>query len=169
MNIVETGVSNFTTGLSTDPLAWMIAHVPKYYLTAGDKPFPDSRIFYLQQPPSVDMRHNTSVQACASIFTGIAPKLKFNYTETTVQTSKSRGTCNDALATQCVSDWTQQVHDMASQMDESIFSCKQLTDELQAKPPASCQVAKKSWGDITAKVCSTVLLLTANRTSLNRN
>lgn len=152
----STGTVNITTELSTEPLAWLVAGTIGETYEQNVSP-PDQRVFFLQQPPSINLRSNTSVEACALFFTGVGSSLKFNSTENQDQSAISKGSCQDALTAQCVSDWTSQAYRLVDQIDDSLFTCQLLADKMQANPPQSCTVVTKTWGDVTArsKFCQT--------------
>lgn len=144
------GVTNLTTTLSQDPLTWTVGH--KSREPSGDDHMnPNLRIFYLGQPPSLNLRDDDSITMCALFFNGIASKLNFNNSAAASDVSRLRGTCEDALTTSCVSDWTQQAQVLAKYSNAANFTCDRLAENLRANPPKSCKVAKGSWGKVTAR------------------
>lgn len=143
------GVVDLSTAASTEELSWTVGYIPSQ--GGNGVVVPDSREFYLGQPPSLSLHNSKSIMACALFFDGVASKLTFNSSETARGLSSSRGTCADALTASCATDWTRQAQDVASQLNGTSFSCERLADELRSHPPASCTMAKKSWGAVTAQ------------------
>lgn len=160
------GASRFQTQLSSNPLSWTIGDTPRISAT-GDAA-EDALVFYLGQPPTLNLRDNTSVMACAIFFDGVAPHLKFNHSKDAVNDMTTRGTCDDALTTQCVSDWTRQAANVTAQLAGDDFTCQVLADSLRADPPRSCKAVKGSWGSVQARSMSCCLRSKIILTSLDR-
>lgn len=147
--LVSIGVSKFSSILLNESLSWTAGFSAKASTEQNTSPT-ETRTFYLGQPPTVNLRNNQSLSACALFFYGITPQLRFDYSNSESVKTSSNGTCDDALTAQCVSDWTQQAKEIADGRQAS-FDCEAMAKELEGKPPASCKVAGGSWGKVEAK------------------
>lgn len=139
-NLIYLGISGFQTELAADPLSWTVGYVPQPRVRGYSE---NTRVYYLGQPPSVNLRENSSVTACALFFNGIGSHLKPN--------SSGSGTCNDVLSAQCIADLTQEAQEVAGNTSAAEFSCDGLAKKLKAPAPASCTIGQVSWGAVAAQ------------------
>lgn len=145
--LTEIGVANFSSSLSPDPLTWTVGLAPEAITQTTDQ-----RRYYLGTPRRLGLTNRTDIIGCALFFIGIEGGLSFVKPDGTYQDLGTiSGTCADALGSSCVSDPTNQAHDLVVQASASgNLQCSEISETLQSSPPISCRKAG-TFGNITAK------------------
>lgn len=144
------GIASFKTMLSSEPLSWTVGESFRHLQRSHDN-LQAELMFYLGQPPSLNLQANTSVTACALFFEGIAPRLGSNNSQGIAKNTSASDTCDDALTARCASDLRSHAQSMTGGLNGVGLSCQSLADRIRSAPPDSCRVAKGSWGTVQAR------------------
>ena len=144
------GISKVNTSLTSQPLTWTVA-MSRSAISDNDGDFL-LKDFYLGQPPSVQLQELRSDAGCAIFFEGISSSLRFHDVALN-DLLVDNGSCEDALTSQCVSEWTRQANDEVSKamLAGGILDCGALASTLQNSPPSQCASRSGHWGTVSAQ------------------